>query len=433
MFETARAFSLHLARSPACEQFANERDQKRNASKLSFLNAETVVKSSKRPTPLRRDVVNNITHIVQQESENEVLKDRSDFNFPDMNGDKMDAYEQNDSTTMCEHDNETDSSSSEEDNVSVLLQDTDKCNFIPPPKDHPLMFTSDQKWTTALLKLLDDMNAPDYTFAAIIKWGRAAKDDNYSFHPQGGLLRSKNVDILFQSMNNAKQLLPSVQPVPTQNETSCDVITFDFVPQLLRLLQNCRIMTQENMVLDMQNPLQQYRSPNGKIGEALSGYAYRDAYSKYVKHPARELFVPIIQWIDRTSVTGNDRFSLKPYMSTPAIFTEKFCQKIEAWGYHGFLPKSRVSSAQNQMQPQGNNLWKYHAQLHVVLQRFTTANDRLKNVTLPIGPTGQMTVDNKTCILFIIQDMQECDMLCGRFGTHTSKVQRQCRACNVKQ
>jgi hypothetical protein len=122
-------------------------------------------------------------------------------------------------------------------------------------------------------------------------------------------------------MNNTKQLLPSVQPVPTQNETFCDVITLEFVPQLLRLLQNRRIMTQENLVLDMQNPLQQYKSPNGKIGEALS---YRYAYSKYVKHPARELFVPIIQWIDRTSVTGNDRFSLKPYMFTPAIFTEKF-------------------------------------------------------------------------------------------------------------
>jgi hypothetical protein len=126
MFETARAFSLHLAQSPACKQFANERDQKRNARKFSLLNAEIVVQSIKRPTPLRRDIVNNITHIVQQESENEVLMDWSNFNFPDMYGDKMDAYEQNDSTTMCEQNNDTDSSSSEEDNVSVLSQDTDE-------------------------------------------------------------------------------------------------------------------------------------------------------------------------------------------------------------------------------------------------------------------------------------------------------------------
>jgi hypothetical protein len=194
-------------------------------------------------------------------------------------------------------------------------------------------------------------------------------------------------------MNNAKQLLPSVQPVLTQKKTSSDVIAFDFVPQLLRLLRNRRIMIQDNLVLDKQNPLQQCKSLNGNIGEALSGSVYREAYSKTVKHPERELFVPIIQWIDRTSVTGNDRFSLKPYMFTPAIFTEKFRRQIEAWVNHGFLPNSRALSAQNQIQPQGNNLRKYHT--------FTTANDRLKNVTLPIGPTGQMIVDVKTCIASI--------------------------------
>jgi hypothetical protein len=42
-----------------------------------------------------------------------------------------------------------------------------------------------------------------------------------------------------------------------------------------------------------------------------------------------------------------------------------------------------------------------------------------------------MILDVKKCILFIIQDMQEGDMFCGRFGTHTLKVQRQCRVCNV--
>ena len=86
--------------------------------------------------------------------------------------------------------------------------------------------------------------------------------------------------------------------------------------------------------------------------------------------------------------------------------------------------------AQKQILPQGNNLRTHHAQLQVVLQTLKTANDHSKNGTLPIGPTGQMIVDVKTCILFIIQDMQEGDMLCGRYGTHTSKVQRQCPACN---
>jgi hypothetical protein len=36
-----------------------------------------------------------------------------------------------------------------------------------------------------------------------------------------------------------------------------------------------------------------------------------------------------------------------------------------------------------------------------------------------------------TCILFVIEDMQEGDMFCGQFGPHTSKLQRHCRACTV--
>jgi hypothetical protein len=100
-----------LARSPACEQFANGRDRNRNVRKLSLLNAEIVVQSSKRSMPLRRDGINDITHIVQHDCcENEVCKDWSDFNFFDMYGDEMDAYETVDATELCAQDNATDCS-----------------------------------------------------------------------------------------------------------------------------------------------------------------------------------------------------------------------------------------------------------------------------------------------------------------------------------
>ena len=65
------------------------------------------------------------------------------------------------------------------------------------------------------------------------------------------------------------------------------------------------------------------------------------------------------------------------------------------------------------------------------MESFTTAGPRLRNVTLPMGPKGFIRVDIVTCILFVIQDMQEGDMLCGRFGPHTPQIQRHCRACTV--
>jgi hypothetical protein len=46
-------------------------------------------------------------------------------------------------------------------------------------------------------------------------------------------------------------------------------------------------------------------------------------------------------------------------------------------------------------------------------------------------PTGSMYVDVVTCIIFVIQDMQEGDALCGRFGIHTIGIQQHCHACDV--
>jgi hypothetical protein len=210
------------------------------------------------------------------------------------------------------------------------------------------------------------------------------------------------------------------------------VVAFDFVPQqLLNLLQNTTIMIQDNLVINIDNPLSRYEPPDKRLGEAISGSVYRDAYDRLITDPSREFFVPIIQWIDRTSVTGNERFSLKPYMFTPAIFTEQFRRTFKAWGYHGFLPKSKASSAQNQTRRPGDNIREYHAQLKTVLETFRTAGPRLHGVTLPIGPNRNMTIDVVCCILFVIQDMQEGDMLCGRYGPHTPNIRRHCRACNV--
>ena len=66
------------------------------------------------------------------------------------------------------------------------------------------MHTTEQKWTVALLKILDDMNAPDYAFNKIISWASQAKTDGYSFEPEGGLSRRGNLEQLFATTKNAR-------------------------------------------------------------------------------------------------------------------------------------------------------------------------------------------------------------------------------------
>jgi hypothetical protein len=70
------------------------------------------------------------------------------------------------------------------------------------------MYTTDQKWTVSLLKILDHANAPDYTFGEVLEWARSASENSYSYNPVGGLLRSKNVDSLINSVGNEKKAAP---------------------------------------------------------------------------------------------------------------------------------------------------------------------------------------------------------------------------------
>jgi hypothetical protein len=414
-FATGRSLSQHLQHHATCASFVLDNGAAtstgsvhKNASPL----IATTVQSTKRPRLLRRDVLSGQLAPQVTGNASNVLVMPAPINSPS-------------------RDNNDDDHGEDFVNVEEPPAADEVTTTINSDRDSGVIHSTTQRWTVSLLKLLNDMNAPDYAFSQLLQWGSNAMSDGYTFNPPGGVNRNRNIAELYDTLHNADKLRPRVQTVVCPPAEPSDVIIFDFAPQLLYLLQNPAHMTAKNLIVDPQNPLQRYAPSDGRLGEACSGTVYRTAYDRLITNPATQFFVPIIQWIDRTSITGNARFSLKPYMFTPAIFTEEFRRTIHAWGYHGFLPKPKVSSAQNINQRQGDNIRRYHAQLSAVLNSYQLAGPQLRNVQLPLGPTGSMCVDIVTCILFIIQDMQEGDMLCGRFGPHTSLIQRQCRACDI--
>ena len=139
----------------------------------------------------------------------------------------------------------------------------------------------------------------------------------------------------------------------------------------------------------------------------------------------------MISWFDRTHVTGNGRHTLQPYMMTSAIFTEKFCRLLKSWFIIGYMPKYEASSAEKVTLEQGQALRDYHKQIEGFLKTYMESPIHLRNVLLPIGPTGEMRVDIICPYLYQIRDMEEADKSTGRFKPHTNKIQRQCRACDV--
>ena len=66
----------------------------------------------------------------------------------------------------------------------------------------------------------------------------------------------------------------------------------------------------------------------------------------------------------------------------------------------------------------------YHKELEAVLTTFRELGPCLKGIILPIGFQGFTRVDIVTCVLFIIQDMQEGGQLCGCYGPHGPSIHR---------
>jgi hypothetical protein len=64
------------------------------------------------------------------------------------------------------------------------------------------------------------------------------------------------VDALLNSVHNVNKLLPFVRRVDVDHGSPSDVICFDFVAQLLSLLQNPSIMRAENLAIDINDPLE---------------------------------------------------------------------------------------------------------------------------------------------------------------------------------
>jgi Plavaka transposase len=445
-FSTSAAFTNHIDRSPGCLSFLVLQARSGAPHGASLVgnpkhrheDGDAAWTSNKRPAILRRHMVNDavaasgtapVVTLAQHPNLQFVGAEDITLSATEVVMSEIGKNEFDSSSVVFNDGNDEDDLLAFEDQHTANGNDLD---VVGAPSFHSnFTYTTDQKWTVSLLKILDEANAPDYLFGQVLEWARLSSSAGCSFRPVGGLSRAKNVDALIKCVRNANQLLPFVRRVNVPHASPSDVVCFDFVPQLLSLLQNRTIMIQDNLLININDPLKRYESKGNILGDAISGSVYRKAYDRLITDPTRQLFVPIIQWIDRTHVTGNSRFSLKPYMFTPAIFTEKFRRSIKAWGYHGFLPKRKSSSAQNQVLHQGDNIRNYHAELDAALESFRECSPRLQGVFLPIGPSGRMKVDIVTCLLFVIQDMQEGDMLCGRYGTHTSGVQRHCRSCDV--
>ena len=300
-----------------------------------------------------------------------------------------------------------------------------------------MLLTTQQAATVKLMKLLDDMNCPDYAFPKLLNWAVETQQANVCF-ASALQKREANVRWMRSMLHNANCMLPEVVPTILSPALSVDVMRFDFVPQLLSLLQDPTKMVQENLVIDINQPIPMHSIDKNKpISEVLDCSAYRDAHRHAVAANSaldgfRSLFVvPICCWGDATHIDQHGKFKLEPWSFTPLIFNEKARRKADFWKVLGYVNVLKYTKAERQKLKKGQACRMYHKQLQVIMHGIHLASDQLKNVTLPIGPNRNLRVDIVCPLLYVIADTEGADKICGRYVCYSRSISRRCRVCNV--
>ena len=303
-------------------------------------------------------------------------------------------------------------------------------SVIPDDDDAIVNFTNEQRHMCNLITLLDQLQAPDYAVKKVVQWAAKAYEDGWNFQPKS-MERRNNIDAFYTLIDKAEEFLPAVETVTCNVGDPFECIVFDFVPQVLSLIQNKDIMLPDNLVIDMANVCGRYVSPDGRLGECHSGSVYQAMYDRLVKDPSKDFLCPVIVYGDRSQVDQHSRFSLEPFTFSLSIFTEKFRRKAEAWRPLGYIHDLKTSTAHKRSRyGPGDTVRIHHMQLRKLFETLATASERLKNIWIP-SANGLVCVDVICPLLFIIADNEEADKLSGRYGSHQKGIQRRCRSCNV--
>ena len=299
-------------------------------------------------------------------------------------------------------------------------------------------FTVSQKSVVKLLYLLDQMEAPDYAFQSIMKWASECYQEGFDFNPQSKT-RKANISWMYRSIHNATSMMPTSrqitlpQPLPGMN--TMGVICYDFVAQLLSLLQDKSLMTEKNLLLDPKDPLAMFKPADGKLGEALSGSMYREMYKALVTDPTRQLLVPLATYIDGTTIDTLSRFVVEPYTFVPLIFNYKRRCRADIWRPFGYVEQlnSKVTSTEHKLTG-AHKVRNYHAQLSGMLKGLRNVqmgqDPRLRDVEIFLF--GEVKRVEVICpILFISADTPAADKLCGHFSNFAGIIRRPTTACDI--
>ena len=274
----------------------------------------------------------------------------------------------------------------------------------------------------------------------VLQWAYIAKLDGFDFNPKI-TTRKANIGWMYQCLEKSHQQFPQVILTTLKDQDAAlGIVCFDFSVSLSSMLQDDELMSPKNHVINQDDPTLMYCPIDGKLGDANSCQRYHDLYNQLITPGKNLLLVPIILYLDGTTIDSKGHIEICPVLFTTSPFTDEVCRDSGAWRVLGYVPdlKRGRSGAMNQFanstsEGKGRTMHNFHKVMDAMMGGMVKAQAgvdcQLKKV--PLNFCRKWSVVDIVCpLLFVINDGKHGDQLCGHLNGHHSSMNRHHQSCD---
>lgn len=312
-----------------------------------------------------------------------------------------------------------------------------------------------QKRGIKLLDLLQKKKAPLDSYGAVMDWHYREKGDlewHQKLKDVRGYISRDVLMATIQQRYNMKTKFPKTIPLklPVSNSL-VNVIVHSAWNCLESLLTDPRVKDDDYNFVDG-DPFKPPQD-DAYIGDFHTGRAHKEAYSKYITDPTRQMLMPFLFYIDGACTGQMQNLPITALKMALGIHTRKYRDNEHAWRSLGFVPQvSKANSRGKALFTQSghmdaevediidgegqasttnkvNKAQDFHAILEVILASYLEVQENGFVWDLRYGGRTYKDVEFVPYVVFVKCDTDEGDELCGKFKTRTGGVKNLCRYC----
>ncbi len=287
-----------------------------------------------------------------------------------------------------------------------------------------------------LFELLRTSGAPKYLFERIQKWSFKHSHAISTSNPVKRNTFVKQMRKKVYGNTFSKEIEPKIKEVYLSHGARIPVVYFSFRAAVASLLSNAELMKDENLLLNPNNPFDSVPDDAGStLSELNSGWWYRETCQMFSLKPQKDLLLPIILFIDGSTIDSYGKMSVEPITFTLGIFRRSTRSKPEAWRTMGYIETLKNIISESIVRKANNakrRLQDKHTIIKFILKELIEIQGPNAGFEWDLCLGGKVyRVTFKIAVQVIIGDCKGNDELCARYGSHNKRTAGFCRDCKV--